>query len=407
MRRDEKNDFKNKVMIQIISKEDCCGCYACSTICSQQCIMMEVDQEGFNYPVIDEKSCTDCGLCEKVCPVINRFTKTDYQIKVFACKNNDDKIRFKSSSGGIFSLLAETVIKKNGVVFGARFNDSFAVVHDFTENIDGIEAFRGSKYVQSQINDNYKKAEKFLKQDRYVLFTGTSCQIAGLKHYLKKEYEKLCAVDVVCHGVPSPKVFKSYLKNLDKLNTGKIKSINFRDKTEGWKVYSFVTERKDGCNIITFRETMHKNMFIGGFLENLYLRPSCHACPAKNFKSSSDLTIADYWGIQNIYPHFDDDLGCSLVLCNNSKGYDIYQEVSPCLNFIETSFEDALKGNPSIVNSVTPHHNREKFFEELDKKPVILLINHLIKPKINEKLKRKAVTFIYKINKIMSLKSRY
>jgi len=228
-------------MIQLKEKKDCCGCFACATICPQHCITMDEDHEGFRYPIIDKDSCTDCGLCSKVCPVINRYTKTEFETKVFACQNKNEQIRLESSSGGIFSLLAENTIQKKGVVFGARFDDDFFVIHDFTETIEGLEAFRGSKYVQSFIGDNYKKAEQFLIQGREVLFTGTSCQIAGIKHYLRKEYNNLLTVDIVCHGVPSPKVFKLYLEELNSQQDGKLEKILFRDKTDGWKKFSFIS----------------------------------------------------------------------------------------------------------------------------------------------------------------------
>ncbi|HEY5592060.1 MAG TPA: Coenzyme F420 hydrogenase/dehydrogenase, beta subunit C-terminal domain [Paludibacter sp.] len=228
-------------MIKLSSNEDCCGCYACANICPQHCIAMEEDQEGFRYPITDERRCSDCGLCERVCPVINRFAKAEYKTNVFACQNMNEQIRAESSSGGVFTLLAEPILKQNGVVFGARFDNVFAVVHDFTETIEGLEVFRGSKYVQSLIGNNYKKAEQFLKQGREVLFTGTSCQIAGLKHFLRKEYKNLLTIDVVCHGVPSPKVFSLYLKELDNMQNGRLEKIQFRDKTEGWKKYSFLS----------------------------------------------------------------------------------------------------------------------------------------------------------------------
>ena len=167
-------------MIRIIDKKDCCGCHACSNVCPKQCISMQLDEEGFLYPIVDTQKCIDCGLCENVCPIINRG-KSRSPINVFAAKNNNEEIRIKSSSGGIFTLLAEKIIIEGGVVFGAKFDKNWDVKHGYTETIEGLAAFRGSKYVQSQIEDNYQKAEKFLKQGRKVLFSGTPCQIAGLK----------------------------------------------------------------------------------------------------------------------------------------------------------------------------------------------------------------------------------
>jgi len=391
-------------MIHITNKENCCGCYACVSICPQNCIIMKEDTEGFRYPLINVQQCTDCGLCEKVCPVINRFPKPVNIPKVFAVKNNNEQIRLESSSGGVFSILAERTIHNSGVVFGARVDTNFSVIHDFTETYEGVEAFRGSKYLQSLIGDNYNKAEHFLKQGREVLFTGTPCQIAGLKHFLQEEYNNLLTVDIVCHGVPSPKVFRRYLEELNTQQDGRLEKIQFRNKTEGWKKFSFATRRKAGKNTVLFRQNLDKNIYMRGFLQNLYLRPSCHVCPSKNFTSGSDLTIGDFWGIQQIHPDFDDDKGCSLILCNNSKGQHIFKEIKNELKFIETSIDDALRGNYSIVNSVLPHSSRDKFFNQIDDKPIIHLINHYTKPTIKIKFMRGISTFLHATKVIAAIK---
>lgn len=184
-------------------KPSCCGCYACAQKCPQQCITMTPDHEGFAYPVVDKSRCTACGMCEKICPALNLYPPT-HPMEVLAAAHKDDRIREASSSGGVFTLLATRVIQSGGVVFGARFDEQWLVVMDYTEQEEGLEAFRGSKYVQCNTGDTFKQAETFLKQGRQVLYTGTPCQIAGLKRYLRKEYENLLAVDFVCHGTPSP-----------------------------------------------------------------------------------------------------------------------------------------------------------------------------------------------------------
>lgn len=198
-------------MLQLTDKQDCCGCHACASVCARQCITMQEDNEGFLYPVVDASTCTDCGLCEKVCPVINQ-DEPRKPLKVYAAKNRNEEIRRQSSSGGIFTPLAESVIRDGGVVFGAKFDKDWNVVHAWTDTIEGITDFRGSKYVQSTIGDAYREAREFLKQGRKVLFSGTPCQIAGLRKFLRKEYDNLLAVDVVCHGVPSPLVWRKYLE---------------------------------------------------------------------------------------------------------------------------------------------------------------------------------------------------
>lgn len=238
-------------MINILDKKDCCGCASCVQVCPKQCISMNEDCEGFLYPKVDSAACIDCGLCEKVCPVINQNEPKE-PLAVYAAMNSNEKIRLKSSSGGIFTLIAEQILADGGVVFGARFNENWEVIHDYAETVEGLEPFRGSKYVQSLIGDNYKYAKQFLLEGRKVLFSGTPCQIAGLKKFLCKEYENLLTVEMVCHGVPSPKVWRDYLQyrraqhvvgknavssSIDELPV--ITGISFRDKISGWKKYGF------------------------------------------------------------------------------------------------------------------------------------------------------------------------
>ena len=366
-------------MIDIKDKKDCCGCHACASICAKHCIMMQADEEGFLYPVVDKDACTDCGLCEKVCPVINQ-SEPRKPLKVYAAKNKNEEIRRQSSSGGIFTLLAERVIAEGGVVFGARFDENWDVSHSWTDTIEGIAAFRGSKYVQSTIGDTYREAREFLKQGRKVLFSGTPCQIAGLKKYLRKEYDNLLTVDVVCHGVPSPLVWRTYLdetrkqlraqrgvgrnsvsSSIDELPV--ITGISFRDKTNGWKKYGFHLRyaaseaAKNTVSTSAIKEEQEllqpysENIFMQGFLANLYLRPSCYDCAARSGKSGSDISIADFWGIQNILPEFDDDKGVGLILINTEIGADYYASVD-VLNE-KATYEQGLRGNPCLVYSVS------------------------------------------------------
>lgn len=320
-------------MVDIKEKNECCGCNACVQRCPKSCITMREDNEGFLYPEVDREVCIDCGLCEKVCPVIHQGDKRK-PLAVYAVKHKDDKIRLSSSSGGAFTALAESVIDEDGVVFGAKFDEDWSVFHDYTDTKEGLAAFRGSKYVQSRVGDSFKKAEYFLKAGRKVLFSGTPCQIAGLKRFLRKEYDNLLTVDFICHGVPSPGVWREYLKEETARQCGgknsvlshpnikerdaRIESISFRDKRLGWKKYSFaltlsVPNGHGAKNTVLLSEPLNKNIFLRGFLTNLYLRPSCHACPAKSFKSGSDITISDFWGGQSIIPEWNDDKGISVM----------------------------------------------------------------------------------------------
>ena len=373
-------------MIDIKEKHNCCGCSACVLVCPKQCISMSADKEGFLYPQVDGAICIDCGLCDKVCPVINQEEPRE-PLAVYAAKNNNEEIRIKSSSGGIFTLLAEQIIAEGGVVFGARFNESWEVVHDYTETIEGLEPFRGSKYVQSVIGDNFIKAKQFLKDGRKVLFSGTPCQIAGLKKFLRKEYENLLTVEVVCHGVPSPMVWRDYLDyKRAKRAVGKntvssslnelpvIAGISFRDKTNGWKKYGFkisyaaskaaensLSKSADNTNyeITPFSE----DLFMKGFLKNLYLRPSCYHCAARQGKSGADISIADYWGIQSIHPEIDDDKGTGLILINTKQGANYFNSTANQIDSLISSYNKAIMQNPCIVKSVKEPNRRQQFWQ--------------------------------------------
>lgn len=397
-------------MIDIVNKKDCCGCGACAQRYPKQCITMQADNEGFLYPIVNTAACIDCGLCENVCPVINQ-AEPQQPKKVYAAYNKNEDIRMQSSSGGIFTLLAEETIKNGGVVFGVKFNKDWMPEFGYTETLEGLSPFRGSKYVQAIVGNAYKKAEEFLKAGREVLFSGTPCQIAGLKQYLRKEYDNLLTVDIICHGVPSPKVWNMYLKETSSrlLNTipdeknsvvsaiggepkSCIEAISFRSKITGWKKYSFLLKLNfptfDGKNTVVFTEPFGENNFMRAFLSDTILRPSCYACPAKQGKSHSDITIADFWGIDTIDPAFDDDKGCCLVLLNTEKGSTVYNLFH--LTSKEKTFEEGIKHNSAYYRSCKPHPNRKKFFKGLDKtENLSAYILRMQKPTLATRIKNK------------------
>lgn len=352
-------------MIRIQDKKDCCGCSACVQICPKHCIGMKPDEEGFMYPSVDDELCINCGLCEKVCPVINRGEER-IPVRTLAVKNNNDETRFKSSSGGAFSALAVRILEEGGVVFGARFNKEWDVVHDHIESVGDLRLFQGSKYVQSVIGDTYALAEAFLKNERKVMFTGTSCQIAGLKKYLRKDYDNLLAIEVICHGVPSPMIWNDYLKYVcaDKKVKGisslnDISGISFRSKLTGWKKYSMVFTGNDG---VTMAQTFDKNLFMKGFLNNLYLRPSCYDCPARKGRSGCDISLGDFWGVENSHPDFVDNMGVGLILVYKEK--EILQEMNTDCTMAESDYADAVRGNPCIEKSVAEPLGRKMFWDE-------------------------------------------
>lgn len=375
-------------MINIEDKKQCCGCNACVQCCPKRCITMQEDTEEFFYPVVDECACVDCGLCERVCPVLNQSSERE-PLEVYAAFNKNEEIRMQSSSGGIFTALADQIIKEGGVVFGARFNEDWEVVHDYVETIEGLSVFRGSKYVQSRIGNTFSQTEQFLKQGRKVLFSGTPCQIAGLKLYLRKEYENLLTMDFICHGVPSSGVWRQYLNELithlgnsrisvyshsESIILNSIRNIShieFRNKRLGWKKYCFaltlsVTDEYGSKNTVLLSEPHNENIFMKGFLANLYLRPSCYACPSKCLKSGSDITIGDYWGIQNVKPEIDDDKGICCTIVNTSKGIFYVSKIN--VNKIISSYKEVFQGNTALIKSALLSTKRDEFYRHYPEK---------------------------------------
>lgn len=375
-------------MIEILSKQDCCGCFACSQICPQCCITMCEDDEGFCYPKINKDVCVNCHLCEKVCPII-RQEKTRNPLRIYAAKNINEEIRMQSSSGGVFTVLAEKIIDEGGIVFGAKFNENWEVVHGYTTTRDGLAAFRGSKYVQSSIGNSFSDAKSFLKQGKKVLFSGTPCQIAGLKSFLRKEYNNLITVDFICHGVPSPKIWRMYLnetvlcqckKNLQFSNSMskesiQVQDISFRNKHFGWANFSFslkFSAFEEREKHILFLEPLYRNAYLKGFIRNLYLRPSCHLCSFRELRSGSDITMGDYWGVQNVFPEFADNKGISLVLINSER---VKLDISR-LNLLPIPFQnDKLeKIQYALKYNAFRHQNRDLFFQKVADRNVVALI---------------------------------
>lgn len=364
-------------MINIEDKHNCCGCGACAQKCPKQCITLKQDNEGFLYPEVGPENCIDCGLCEKVCPVQHPY-EARKPLQTLAAINKDDKIRLESSSGGIFTLLAESVIEQGGVVIGARYDEEWQVTLDYTEIVEGLAAFRGSKYVQARTGDTYRQCEQFLKEGRKVLFSGTPCQIAGLKHFLNKEYDNLLTVDVVCHGTPSPKVWELYLKEVVG-SVSNIANVLMRDKSRGWNRFSFVLNYNKENETITLSTSFNENDYMQAFLKDMILRPSCYSCAAKELKSGSDITIADYWGIQSVAPEMNDDKGTGLVLINTERGRECFDKLD--LRKRETTFEEGHRGNPAILKSAEPWYSRADFFSKLDDaESVISLMQEELKP---------------------------
>lgn len=375
-------------MIQINRKEDCCGCHACSNVCPKNAITMEEDKNGFKYPKVDQNKCIDCSLCEKRCPILNNKVLKNQPI-AYACINKDEEQRKNSSSGGIFSLLAEKILDNGGIVFGAKFNDDFDVEHDYIVKKEELYKLRGSKYVQSSINDTFKKAKEYLEQDKYVLFTGTPCQIEGLKSFLNKDYKKLFTQDIICHGVPAPNAWRKYKKYI--LNGSKIQKINFRNKEYGWKNFS-INIKTDKTNYLV---SHHKDIYMGAFLNDILLRESCYECKFKKENRISDITLADFWGIEKINSKIDDDRGISLVILNTENGKNIFDMIKDKMIYELVDLREALLYNKSMIRSVDKNKNREKFLSELENKEFDKCVKKYINnTSILKKIKNKIVKFL-------------
>lgn len=363
--------------------DKCCGCTGCASVCPRGCISMDVDSEGFRYPRVDASRCTDCGACVKACPFASPRPPRK-PAEVYAVWNKDATVRRLSSSGGVFTLLSERAVREGGVVFGARFTPEWKVEIAPAESVEGLAAFRGSKYLQADMGGAYSQARKCLAEGRKVLFCGTPCQVAGLKHFLRRDPDNLLAVDFVCHGVPSPKVWEKYLDEVARAGRRAIADVQFRDKPDGWKRFNFTLRCDDGAKTYCASSFFGANHYMRAFLADMTLRPSCHNCQAKQGRSHSDLTIADYWGVGAAHPHMDDDKGTSLVMVNTDKGraaLDFAQMVA-----CPSTYADALRGNPSIEKSVAPHAKRKEFFAALDgADSVVALIDKELRPSLYAK----------------------
>lgn len=377
---------------EIKEKKDCTGCYACASICPTNCISMTNDKEGFWYPEVDNDKCIKCGKCINVCPPIN-YEAAKNQPIAYACINKDESIRLESSSGGIFTLIAEKIIENGGVIFGAEFGERFEVVHGYVDTKNEIKRFRGSKYVQSKIGDTYKKAKEVLDSGKEVLFSGTPCQISGLKTFLGKSYNNLLCIDIICHGVPSPMVWKKYIKYREEKAGSSTERIAFRRKDEGWKRYSVSFTFK---NDTEYRQNFREDLFMKAFLKDICLRPSCYDCKFKTIHRESDLTLADFWGVQNILPDLDDDMGTSLILVNSDAGQAMLEQIKEKVTCKKVDLNEAIKYNAAAIKSVEHNPKRKYFFKEINAVPFDKLVNKYCSEKLVVRFKRKLKALICK-----------
>lgn len=324
---------------------------------------MTADKEGFLYPIVDEEKCLHCGKCDAVCPV-EKYSWADKTVPdAWGANANNSEIRLASSSGGVFSLLSKMTIDNNGVVCGATLNPNCkSVSHVVVDSEEQLAELRGSKYLQSEVGDTYKQIRKLLAEGRNVLYTGTPCQIAGLKSFLGKEYDKLLCVGIFCHGVPSPKLWAEYVEYCEEQNGEPLKAARFRDKKKGWENFGMMMEFPSGNKQF---KTAEKDPYIRMFLRNYCLRPSCYQCEFKENKCGADIMIGDFWGVQVVAEEMYDDMGTSLVFAYTEKGKKAIEIIRSEMKLCEVSYEKAVKGNNAFVGSVSMPEARKSFFEDM------------------------------------------
>lgn len=347
---------------QFEQKTKCTGCTACMNICPEKCITMVKDEEGFNYPSIDDKVCIKCNKCISVCPIKNdsdeKF-RMDFSQKLYGAKNKDLSVRLSSSSGGVFSLLAEEIVNRNGVIFGAVYDEKWNIIHASARNNTEYKRMIGSKYAESDLKNVFEEVKHELENDVPVLFTGTPCQVAGLRCFLNRDYGNLFTCDLLCRGVNSPLIFREWLDSFNK----KVNNIIFRNKSEGW--HNSKLSLRLGLKTVTNNKTKKYMRLFGS---HLILRPSCYFCRYAHSKRYSDITIGDFWGIEKISPEFDDNKGTSCVIINTKKGEELFSNIDKKIDKIAADFLSYISVQPSLQKPVLLPSNRRFFWKDYYKK---------------------------------------
>lgn len=355
-------------MIHIQNKADCCGCNACGDICPKNAITFGTDPEGFWYPEVDPGKCIECGLCEKVCPVLNvkELKKNDLAEPVcYAAEHRNLEVIFDSTSGGVFSAMAEILYRSGGYVGGAVFNEDFSVSHYISADKGDLPRLRSSKYLQSSLEGFYARVGALVKAGEQVLVCGTPCQMAGLRAFLGKDYDNLLIADFICRGINSPKVWQKYLKSFEERYGSPVVYAKAKSKEYGWRNLTQKVILADGRHIY---ETLEQSNFTKGYLRtNVYCRPSCYDCKFKGFPRIADITLTDFWGIEKVNRSMEKNLGTSLVLLNSQKGVRFFERFQARLHCFPVAFDSILAGNPALTRPLDPPRvDRAQFFRDLD-----------------------------------------
>lgn len=382
-------------MINIADKAKCTGCSACVNVCAKNAIKFKNDYQGYHYPVVDKKLCVDCSLCDKVCPLINPQDNRNYvDPLVYASWNKDKEVRIESTSGGVFSALAVKFLSEGGVVVGAQYTDDFSIEHTIIEDVSALQKIRQSKYAQSELGLIFRKIKQLLISNQKVMFCGCPCQVAGLKSYLKKEYDNLFLVDFICRGIISQKVYKKYLVSVEKHTNSRITKVHFKNKDFGWNRFSTKLHLD---NNDTYHKDRYNDEYMVGYLKhNLYLRPCCHECKFKTLPRVADVTLGDFWGIANKDESLDCNLGTSVVLINSKKGEDYFSDIKDTtLESCRCELSDVVAGNSCLLNVAPKGKYREYFFKKFDKTDFIELIHKIDQKSILDTYNLKEKTYYY------------
>ena len=377
-------------MINIKNKVDCCGCNACGDICTHKAITFKTDVEGFWYPEVNKDLCTDCHLCEKVCPIINvkELKKNDLPQSIcYAAEHKNLEVVFDSTSGGLFSALADIMYKSGGYVGGAIFNEDFSVRQFISNDKSDLPKLRSSKYLQSNLEGFYTQIKDLLKAGEKVLVCGSPCQMAALRAFLRKDYDNLIIADYICRGINSPKVWRKYLDSYEERYGSKVVYCKAKSKEYGWRN---LTQKVILENGKAYYETKDQSNFTKGYLRTgVYCRPSCYDCKFKGYPRIADITLADFWGIEKVDKSLEKNLGTSLVMINSKKGETYFEQVKKRINYVDVPFNSIEAGNRSLNLSVNPPKvSREEFFNDLEKMSFLEIADKYIKPK---KLGKKAI----------------
>lgn len=393
-------------MIKITDKSKCCGCNACANICPKNCIKMRRDEEGFLYPVICQDECVKCNLCESVCPEINVQAEVPFRQDGYIVQIKDENIRRESTAGGAFSVIARYTIKNGGVVFGVMMDDKFLAHHTYVESESELQKYRNSKYVQSFVGDStFKQVKEFLNQGRVVCFSGTPCQIEGLKFFLKDDYEKLITVDVVCRAVPSQLAFEKYIEFQNKRLGSDTINVRFRDKYFGYK-YSTMNI----CNIRnngSYHRGIESDPWLRAFFSGICNRPSCHECSFRKRYRVSDFTIWDCFCVRRFSKEMDDDKGTTRMLVHTSKGREIFDKIKEEIKYVKLNPDEIVDGVKEIFEPSKRNPKRNEFMADLNRIDAESLFEKYFPNTIKVKIKRFVRIALYKLRIYKFIKNFY